>query len=385
MYKEVIEFIKGVFPDQGFIPLHEPRFVGNEKAYVNEAIDSTFVSSVGAFVNRFEDDMARISGAKYAVATGNGTSALHMAMHLVGVESGDEVITQAFTFVATANAISYLKAIPVFVDISRDTLGLSPKKLREYLQKNAEKRSDGTYNKATGRRLAACVPMHTYGFPCEIDEIVAICDEFEIPVVEDAAESLGSHYKGKHTGTFGKVGIFSFNGNKTLTCGGGGAIVTNDEALAKRGKHITTQAKIPHKWEFNHDEIGYNYRLPNLNAAMACAQLEQLEPFIANKRALFEMYKEFFGKEGMPQLYSERGDSRANYWLNVLIFENQDQRDQFLDETNSNGVMTRPAWNLMHRLEMFNQCEHDGLEESIWLENRLVNIPSSVRVDALTK
>ena len=326
--------------------------------------------------------MVKITGAKYAVATVNGTAALHMGLHLVGTAPGDEVLTQAFTFVATANAISYLHAVPVFIDIDRDTLGMSAGKLRSFLENNTEQKEGGLYNKNSGNRIAACVPMHTYGFPCDIDEIAAICEEFGLPLVEDAAESLGSHYKGKHTGTYGKVGTFSFNGNKTLTCGGGGAIVTDDEALAKRAKHITTQAKIPHRWEFNHDEIGYNYRLPNLNAAFACAQLEQLEPYIANKRELADMYADFFAQADGPRLYQERAESRANYWLNTLIFEDRSQRDQFLDETNSNGVMTRPAWNLMHQLRMFAHCEHDGLEDSLWLEGRLVNIPSSVRLSA---
>lgn len=294
MYKETIDFVRELYNEpEEFIPLHEPRFYGNEKKYLLEAIDSTFVSSVGEFVNRFEKMMTEITGAKYAVALVNGTAALHIGLKLAGVKQNDEVLSQPLTFVATANAISYEKAIPHFIDVDEDTLGLSPTALKKRLEDVAEIRDGQCYNRETGNRIAACVPMHTFGLPARIDEIVEICNHYNIPVVEDAAESLGSYYKKQHTGTFGIVGTFSFNGNKTVTCGGGGAIVTDDEELAKRAKHITTTAKIPHRWEYAHDEIAYNYRMPNLNAALACAQLEQLPDYMKNKKVTSEKYRTF--------------------------------------------------------------------------------------------
>ncbi|PRY13290.1 aminotransferase in exopolysaccharide biosynthesis [Pontibacter ummariensis] len=380
-YSHIIEYIKSLFPGQDFIPLHEPRFTGNEKKYVTDAIDSTFVSSVGAYVNRFEEMMQDITGAKYAVATVNGTSALHMALIVAGVKQGDEVLSQDLTFIATANAISYIGAHPVFLDIDRKTLGLSADKLEAFLQEHGQKRETGTINKRTGRRIAACVPMHTYGLPCEIDKIAAICKEWQISLVEDAAESLGSYYKGRHTGGFGLLGTFSFNGNKTVTCGGGGAIVTDNEQLAKLAKHLTTQAKVPHAWEFNHDHVGYNYRMPNLNAALACAQLEQLNTFVDNKRDLAEKYKNFFSEVKEVRFCEEGKDARANYWLNALLLENRAARDAFLEEANSNGVMSRPAWTLMHKLPMFRNCQHDDVTESELVADRLVNVPSSVRIE----
>jgi perosamine synthetase len=379
-YSHIIQFIKTQFPNQDFIPLHEPRFVGNEKKYVADAIDSTFVSSVGAYVNRFEEMMQDITGAKYAIATVNGTAALHMALIVAGVKQGEEVLSQDLTFIATANAISYIGAIPVFLDIDRKNLGLSSEKLEAFLQAFGEKVDGVTINTKTGNRIAACVPMHTFGFPCEIDRIAEICADWNIALVEDAAESLGSYYKGKHTGNFGLLGTFSFNGNKTVTCGGGGAIVTNDERIAKFAKHLTTQAKMPHAWEFNHDHIGYNYRMPNLNAALACAQLEQLPAFVENKRELAENYRSFFtGVEGIEYV-TEESDAKANYWLNALLLKDKEERDTFLAEVNNNGVMTRPVWTLMHKLPMFQNCQHDDLAVSKWVEERLVNIPSSVRL-----
>jgi perosamine synthetase len=379
-YSHITDYIKTHFPGQDFIPLHEPRFVGNEKKYVADAIDSTFVSSVGAYVNRFEEMMQEITGAKYAVATVNGTAALHIGLLVAGVKHGDEVLTQDLSFIATANAISYIGAKPVFLDIDRKTLGMSADALQAFLNEWGQKKAAGTFNKKTGSRIGACVPMHSFGFPCEIDRIAAICREWNIPLVEDAAESLGSHYKGKHTGTFGLLGTYSFNGNKTVTCGGGGAIVTDDEQLAKLAKHLTTQAKVPHAWEFNHDYIGYNYRMPNLNAAMACAQLEQLNSFVENKRQLAETYKVFFKDINNIEYCEESRDAKANYWLNVLLLDNREERDAFLTEANRNGVMARPAWTLMHKLPMFLDCQHDGVTVSQWVEDRLVNIPSSVRV-----
>lgn len=375
----IIEFIKAQFPGQDFIPLHAPYFGGNEKKYLIDTIDSTYVSSVGEYVNRFEREMCQITGASYAIAVVNGTNALHMAMLVCGVKQHDEVLTQALTFIATCNAISYIGAKPVFIDVDKDTMGMSPESLSAFLIANAVIRPDGfTYNINTGRKIAACVPMHTFGLPLKIDEIAAICTQWNIILVEDAAESIGSLYKGKHTGTFGKTGVFSFNGNKTITCGGGGAIVTDNEEIAKQVKHLTTQAKLPHKWEFIHDSIGYNYRMPNLNAALACAQLENLENIIINKRELALTYADFFDSIDI-NFVAEISQAKSNYWLNTLLLENIEERNEFLEATNSNGVMTRPAWELMHKLPMFMDCQNDGLRNSIWLADRLVNIPSSYR------
>lgn len=375
----IVDYIRKQFPGQDFIPLHEPRFVGKEREYVIDAIDSTFVSSVGEYVNRFEVQMAALTGAKAAVATVNGTAALHIAMVAIGVKPGDEVITQALTFIATSNAIAYTGASPVFIDIDEDTISLSPEALKRFLQQHCEIRNKQAFNRKTGRRISACVPMHTFGFPTRIASIVEVCNEWNIPVVEDAAESLGSYVQHKHTGTFGKLGTFSFNGNKTITCGGGGAVVTNDEELARFIKHLTTQAKTPHSWEFNHDHIGYNYRLPNLNAALACAQLEQLPAFIANKRDLAEKYASFFAGVGI-RFQKELPETKANYWLNVVYLKNRAERDDFLKFTNDRKVMTRPAWTLMIKLPMFSQCQHDELIASQKVEDTLVNIPSSVRL-----
>jgi aminotransferase in exopolysaccharide biosynthesis len=378
MYQEVVNYIRSIFETDKFIPLHEPRFIGNEKKYVNDAIDSTFVSSVGEYVNRFEQMMCEITGANFAVATVNGTSALHIALRLAGVGSDTEVIAPPLSFVATANAIHYCGAEPVFLDVEKSALGLSPRAVSDFLQSRSTMAKDGfCYNRHTGKRIAACVPVHIFGHPCRIDEIVAICSEYNVPVVEDAAESLGSLYKGRHTGTFGKIGICSFNGNKTITCGGGGAIVTNDDSLAKRAKHLTTTAKVPHLYEYVHDEVGYNYRLPNLNAALACAQLEQLETFIENKRVLARKYSGFFRELGIGFI-QEPEYARSNYWLNAIILDNLESRDRFLDFTNQSGVMTRPIWRLMNKLPMFQHCLTDGLNNSEWLEERVVNIPSSV-------
>lgn len=378
MYQEVVNYIRSIFETDKFIPLHEPRFIGNEKKYVNDAIDSTFVSSVGEYVNRFEQMMCELTGANFAVATVNGTSALHVALGLVGVRSDTEVIAPPLTFVATANAIHYCGAEPVFLDVEKSTLGLSPSAVNDFLEKRGTMGQDGfCYNRHTGKRIAACVPVHIFGHPCRIDEIVGICSEYNVPVVEDAAESLGSLYKGRHTGTFGKMGVYSFNGNKTITCGGGGAIVTDDESLAKRAKHLTTTAKVPHPYEYVHDEVGYNYRLPNLNAALACAQLEQLKKFIENKRELARKYSGFFRELGIGFVEEPEG-ARSNYWLNAIILDNLESRDRFLAFTNKSGVMTRPIWKLTNKLPMFQKCQTDELKNAEWLEERIVNIPSSV-------
>lgn len=379
MFDEVTKFIRGVYRTDDFLPLHEPVFFGNEKKYLNECIDSTFVSSVGKFVDRFEEMMAEYMGAKYAVATVNGTAALHIALKLVGVDETCEVITQPLTFIATCNAISYCGASPVFVDVDRDTMGLSPESLRAFLERETRQQADGCYNKATGKKIAAVVPMHTFGHPCRVEEISEVCKAYNIAMVEDAAESLGSYYRGKHTGTFGTIAAFSFNGNKTITTGGGGMIVTDDEALAKRAKHITTTAKIPHPYEYVHDEIGYNYRLPNLNAALGCAQMETLEAILKNKRDLAGLYIDFFAKQNID-FVTELQDANVNYWLNAVVLKDKEQRDLFLKETNDKGVMTRPIWALMNRLEMFKECQCTDLSNAVWLEERVVNIPSGVRL-----
>lgn len=379
MYNNVISYIREVFncPEE-FLPLHAPHFIGNEKKYLEETIDSTFVSSVGAFVNRFEEMMTEITGAKYAVATTNGTVALQLALISAGVRAGDEVITQPLTFVATANAITHANATSVFLDVDRDTMGLSPEALEAFLKEHAEVKDGTCYNKTTGKRIAACIPMHTFGFPARIDKIVEVCERYNIIVVEDAAESLGSYYKGKHTGTFGKLGTFSFNGNKTVTCGGGGAIVTDDEELAKHAKHISTTAKIPHPYEFVHDEVGFNFRMPNLNAALACAQLESLDKILANKRELAAKYKEYFSNTDIGFVWEKEGTT-ANYWLNCVVLQDLDARNAFLEATNSSKVMTRPIWRLMNKLPMYEHCQCGDLTNSEWLEDRVVNIPSSYR------
>jgi perosamine synthetase len=380
MYNQVVDFIKLQFRHQDFIPLHEPRFIGNERKYVMDAIDSTFVSSVGKYVDDFEKQIADYTGSKYAVACVNGTAALHMAMLVAGVKHNEIVITQPLSFIATCNAISYIGASPVFVDVDIDTMGLSALKFKMYLQEFALKKADGfSYHKNTNQKIVACVPMHTFGHPCRIDEIANICEEYNIVLIEDAAESIGSYYKSKHTGTFGLLGTFSFNGNKTITCGGGGAIITNDEALAKRAKYLTTQAKVPHRWEFVHDEIGYNYRMPNLNAALMCAQLEQLNSFVENKRELAIAYSNFFAQTDM-KFISEPSDSKANYWLCAILLKDKTVRNEFLEFTNNNGVMTRPVWALMNKLVMFKGALHGNLDNAQYLEDRVVNIPSSVRV-----
>lgn len=377
-YSHVISFIKDLYPNQGFIPLHEPKFVGNEKKYLLDTIDSTFVSSVGAYVDRFEEMMRTITGAKYAIAVVNGTAALHMGLILAGVKRGDLVVTQALSFIATCNAISYIGAEPAFVDVDSRRLGMSLEALEAFLQ-DVEVINNEPIHKPSGKRVGACVPMHTFGFPVEIDKIAELCAKYNIPLVEDAAESLGSSYKGKHTGTYGLVGTFSFNGNKTVTCGGGGIIVTNDDKLGVLAKHLTTQAKVPHRWEFVHDHIGYNYRCPNLNAALACAQLEQLERFVANKRETAATYKNFFSSLGIDYI-DEPENAYSNFWFNSIILESKEERDNFLTQTNDNGVMTRPIWALMNKLPMFQDSIHDGLKNSLLIEERLVNIPSSVRL-----
>ena len=375
--QKIVDFIKQTFKTESFIPLHEPRFVGNEKKYLNDCIDSTFVSSVGKYVDTFEKEFAKKVGSRFAIATVNGTAALHISLILADVKNGDEVITQPLTFIATCNAISYIGAKPVFVDVDLDTMGLNPDSLKQFLEENCEVKDNKCINKTTGKTIKACVPMHTFGHPCRIDAIKEICDAWHITLVEDAAESLGSYYKGKHTGTFGQIGAFSFNGNKIITSGGGGVLVTDDEALAKRAKHITTTAKIPHPYEYVHDEVGYNYRLPNINAALLVAQLENLNGFLSSKRELADIYKEFFSHEDI-KFIEEPQDSSSNYWLQAVLLQDVTQRDEFLEFTNKNGVMTRPIWRLMNELEMFAKCQKTSLKNAKFLEERVVNIPSSV-------
>jgi aminotransferase in exopolysaccharide biosynthesis len=376
--QNLVNFIQNIYNTKDFIPLHEPRFIGNEKKYLNDCIDSTFVSSVGKYVDMFEEKFAKKVGAKYAIATVNGTSALHISLLLCDVQRDDEVITQALTFIATCNAIDYIGAKPIFVDVDLDTMGLSPKSLEIFLEKNCEVKNNQCINKTTNKIIKACVPMHTFGHSCKIEEIRYICDTWCIALVEDSAESLGSYYKNKHTGTFGKLGAFSFNGNKIITSGGGGVIVTDDESLAKKAKHLTTTAKIPHPYEYRHNMIGYNYRMPNLNASLLVAQLEQLDNFVESKRKLANKYEEFFKNHDDIEFIKEPQDSKSNYWLQAIILKDIKKRDEFLKFTNKNGVMTRPIWKLMNELEMFKDSQCDELKNSKYLEQRVVNISSSV-------
>lgn len=377
MFDRVIEFIKSLYPGMDIIPLHEPRFIGNEKKYLNDVIDSTFVSSAGAYISRFERMICEITGAKHAIATVNGTAGLQVALKVAGVEPGDEVITQPLTFVATANAISYCGAQPLFIDVDKDSAGLSPKALEAFLKNQCRKTEYSCLNDRTGRRISACVPMHTFGHPCRVDEIAKLCDQYHIKLVEDSAESLGSLYKEKHSGTFGAAGVYSFNGNKTVTCGGGGIIVTDNPQLAERAKHITTTAKIAHAYEYVHDEIGYNFRLPNLNAALACAQLENLALFVEKKRKLSQDYQDFFRSEGIHFL-KEPENAQSNCWLNAILLPNRKVRDVFLEKTNNAGILTRPAWKLLNELNIYRDCISDSTINAKWLEDRIVNLPSSV-------
>ena len=377
MFNKSIDFIRNYYDiPEGFIPLHEPKFSGNEKLYVNDAIDSTYVSSVGKYVDRFEEMVRDYSGAKYAIATVNGTAALHMSLLLAGVKKNELVITQPLTFISTCNCVNYIGAESLFIDVDMHTMGLSASKLEKFLTEKTEVKNESCYHKQTGKRIAACVPMHTFGHPVEIDKIADLCSRFNIALVEDAAESLGSRYKGQQTGTFGLLGAFSFNGNKTITCGGGGMIVTNNKEIGKLAKHLTTQAKLPHRWEFVHDYIGYNYRLPNLNAALACAQMEKLDEFISSKRNLSFHYEKLF--EGSKIKFMKEPEfSSSNYWINCILLQDRHERDSFLNFTNENGIMTRPAWTLMNKLDMFKNYICENIENAIELENRLVNLPSS--------
>ena len=372
------QFVQEAFQTEQFIPLHIPVFKGNEKRYLEETIDSTFVSSVGAFVNTFEEQIAVFTQVKKSVAVVNGTAGLHLSLKVVGVETADEVLTQALSFVATVNAIAYCGAEPVFIDVDLDTMGLSPKHLKAFLDNFGEIRTDGTYNKKTNKRIGACVPMHTFGFMSRIDEIVAICDQWNIPVVEDAAEALGSYYKNKNAGSFGKMSAFSFNGNKIITSGGGGIVCTNDESLADKAKFLSTTAKDPHKWEYFHSQLGFNYRMPNLNAALALAQLEMYTTILESKKELFSAYKKYF--EGTSRLVGPPKETTWNHWLMCVQLSDLDERNEFLSTTNGAGVMTRPIWQLLYKLPMYSHCQRDDQKNANFLEDRIVNIPSSARI-----
>lgn len=377
MLQPLIKFVRDHYRTGEFVPLHAPVFRGNEKSYVEETINSTFVSSVGAFVDRFERDMAAYTGSPRAVATVNGTAALHVALRLVGVGQGDYVITQPLTFVATCNAIAYCGAMPIFVDVDRNTLGLSPTAVEAWLAENAYRDDAGQCRRCEDdRAIRACLPMHTFGHPADISGLLRVCSDWGLPLVEDAAESLGSTYHGQHTGTFGDLGILSFNGNKIITTGGGGMLLAS-EALGERAKHLTTTAKQPHSYEYVHEELGYNYRLPNLNAALGCAQLEQLDAYISEKRELAAGYAACLAGSEFTFI-SEPQECRSNYWLNALICPDRTQRDQFLQVTNEQGIMTRPIWRLMNRLPMYANAPAGELPNALWLEARVVNLPSGI-------
>ena len=377
MFEDFVNFVRDLYSTQEPIPLHAPQFHGNEKKYLIETIESTFVSSVGEFVDYFESSVQNYTGIKYAIATVNGTAAIHLALKLSGAARDTEVITQSLTFVATCNAIRYCEANPVFVDVEKSTLGLSPQSLQEFLEEYCELRDDGfCWNKSTNRRIVACLPMHTFGLPVQLDEIKHICDRFNIELIEDASESMGSFYKENHTGYIGKLSAMSFNGNKIITSGGGGMILTNDGELAHSAKHITTTAKIPHIWSFEHDQIGYNYRLPNLNAALGVAQMESLPTYVESKRLLARKYQDWGSEHGLI-FVKEPADTRSNYWLNVAITENEKSRDLMLKITNNNKVMTRPTWTPMHKLAMNHDCQKGDMKNTEWLFSRIVNVPSS--------
>lgn len=376
MSSNIVEFIRDLYRTHEFIPLHAPTFIGNELKYVSETIESTFVSSVGKFVDEFERKMEAYTGAAKAVATVNGTAALHTALYMAGVKREDYVITQALTFVATCNALYHMGAEPIFVDVAKSSLSLSPVALESYLSEHAEVREEGCFHRNNGRRIKAVVPMHTFGHPAELDELLLVCQKWGLVLVEDAAESLGSFYKGRHTGTLGDFSALSFNGNKIITTGGGGMVLCKDEQSGKHTKHITTTAKVPHPYEFIHDEPGFNYRLPNLNAALGCAQMEVLPQFIEKKRALAKSYSDFFANSEYSFVF-EPGYAKSNYWLNAVICPDQTSRNRLLETTNSNGVMTRPVWQLMHRLSMFANCPKGALPNSEWIESHLINLPSS--------
>lgn len=378
-YESTIHFIKQIYKNVDHVLLHAPAFIGNEKKYLDDCIDTTFVSSVGKYVDRFEDAIAKYTGANRAVVCVNGTMALFMALKLCDIKPDEKVITQPLTFIATANAIAYCYAHPVFLDVDEDTMGLSPTKVRLWLERNAAVKSDGCYDKHSGKKIRAVVPMHTFGHPVKIDDFVKLCDEWKLALIEDAAESIGSFYKGRHTGTYGEIGCMSFNGNKTITCGGGGILLFQNKEKGDYAKHITTQAKIPHRWEFKHDAIGYNLRMPNINAALGCAQLECIDTILANKRETSRMYKDFFSNIDDISFFDEPKDCKSNFWLNAVLLRDKRERDIFLAETNDNGIQTRPIWELMNRLPMFISATRGDLSTAEMFADRIVNIPSGYR------
>ena len=376
MFDHLAKFIQDKYRTNSFIPLHEPRFIGKEKEFVSQTIDSTFVSSVGQYVNQFEENLAKYTASKKAIAVVNGTSALHLSMLMAGVKPGDYVITQALTFVATCNAIHYCQAEPILIDVDKKTLGLSPIALEAWLEENAFVDTDQVCKlKNSKRAIKACIPMHTFGHPVEIDTLATICNVWKLAMIEDAAESLGSLFKDTHTGTFGLMGTLSFNGNKIITTGGGGAILCNEELYLK-GKHLSTTAKKPNDIHFVHDEVGFNYRLPNINAALGCAQLESINLFVTQKRQLAEEYAQLL-KNSNLEFFKEPKNCRSNYWLNTIICHDESQRNELLNYMNSREIMTRPVWTPMNKLPMFKNSISDSLQNTFWLEERIVNIPSS--------
>jgi aminotransferase in exopolysaccharide biosynthesis len=377
--QKIIEYIKILYPKQDPVLLHCPEFLGNEKKYLDECIDTKFVSYIGRFVAGMEDKIKEITGAKYAVALVNGTSALHMLLLAIGIKPGDEIINQSLSFAATSAAIVHAQGTPVFIDVEQSTLGMSPDSLQGFLSEYAEVIDGNCLNKKTGKKIKAVIPMHTFGHPVRVNEIQKICDEYSLLLIEDSAESLGSFYKGKHTGTFGRAGILSFNGNKLTTTGGGGMVITDDEAIANRIRYISTTAKRPHRWEFYHDEVGYNLRMPSLNAAVGLAQLEYFDRILENKRETAMTYQQFFNTIGI-RFITEPDNSKSNYWLNAIMFNDRKQRDEFLEYSNDNGVQTRPAWRLLHTLPPYQNCQHTETPNAEYIADRLVNIPSSVRV-----
>ncbi|GHU59734.1 aminotransferase DegT [Spirochaetia bacterium] len=377
--KEITAYIKRLYPGQNPVLLHCPEFLGNEKKYLAECIDTKYVSYVGRFVADLENKIREITGAKHAVALVNGTAALHMLLLAVGIQSGDEVITQSLSFAATSAAIVHAQGTPVFVDVEQDTLGMSPESLKNFLEEYAEVITGKCINKKTGKQIKAVIPMHTFGHPVRIEEIQKICNEYSLILIEDAAESLGSFYLGKHTGTFGKAAILSFNGNKLITTGGGGMVITDDETVANRVRYISTTAKRPHRWEFYHDEVGYNLRMPSVNAAIGLAQLEYLDAILANKRETADHYRQFFASINVPFITEPKG-ARSNYWLNAIMFDDQKERDAFLEYSNDNGIQTRPAWTLLHTLPPYQHCQHTDTPNAEYIAERLVNIPSGVRI-----
>ncbi|MGM5630010.1 LegC family aminotransferase [Apibacter raozihei] len=379
MFESFKYFIRKLYDSDQFIPLHQPVFFGNEKKYIIDCVDSTFVSSVGKYVDLFETKIKEYTGSNEAVACVNGTSALHLALIVAGVEKNDEVLTQALTFVAGVNAIKYVNADPVFIDIDKDTLGMSPLKLEDWLSKNTLFKNKVCYNKNSGKRIKACIPMHTFGHPVKIDDIYDICKFYNIELIEDAAESIGSFYKGKHTGTFAEIGVISFNGNKTITTGGGGILLLKNSALSKYAKHMSTQAKVYHQWNFEHDSIGYNYRLPSINAALGCAQMENLDKIVSYQRQLANKYKDFC-KQNNINFVIEPNNSKSNYWLNAFILNNIKEKDDFLKFTNSAGIMTRSIWKPINQLDIYKNCQSGELINTLWAYERIVNVPSSIKI-----